>query len=112
MAAIDDLKLLIEDDAADHGWSDEKLQALLDEGKSPNRVAAIYWDKRAQQTIYLSNVSESGSSRSLDSIYPRMVALAKKYSDLADEEDASSPTDPTPERYMRTYDIQRAGVRE
>jgi hypothetical protein len=111
MAAIDDLKLLIEDDATDHGWTDEKLQALLDEGKSINRIAAIYWDKRAQQTIYLSNVSESGSSRSLDTIYPRMVAMAKKYADLADAEDAATPEE-TGLRYLRTYDIDRAGARE
>jgi hypothetical protein len=101
-----DVRDKIEDNAIEHGWDDAAIQARIDAGQSANRIAAIYWTKRAQQTLYLVNVSEGGSTRGLDSIYPRLVAMAKLYSDLADAEDGDDPGDAAA-RYIRSHPIKR-----
>lgn len=111
MSPLQDVKDKIEDDAIEHGWNDAKIQGYLDDGKTPNRVAAIYWQKRAEQTAYLVNISESGSSRSMDSIYPRMLEMFKYYDGLANGEEETGD-DPDAKRYIRSYPIGYAGTVE
>lgn len=77
----------IESDADAHGWTIETVTARLDGGAKPSRVVAVYWRKRASDTLQLVNTSEAGSSRGMDSIYPRMVALADKWDGLATEDE-------------------------
>jgi len=105
---LTEVQALLEDDAASHGFGNKQILELIAAGRSANRIAALYYRKRAAQTLYLVNVSEAGSSRSLDSIYPRMVGLAQEYEKLAvAEETPIDPTDPESGRYMKTYPITR-----
>jgi hypothetical protein len=104
-ATIETVRDLIEDNAAEHGWDDAEIQSRINSGLSANRIASIYWEKRAQQTLYLVNISEAGSSRSLESIHARMVAMAKKYRDLADAEIAEPTEGPT--RFLHSHPITR-----
>jgi len=103
---VNDVRDKIESDAESHGWDDDKITAYLGDGKTANRIAAIYWNRRAQETLYLVNVSESGSSRSLDQVYPRMVEMANMYTRLADAEDDSGPSE-TSTRFVRSHPIER-----
>lgn len=96
MATSSDIQLVkdnIEGDASTHGFDDTEIARRLDLGQGINRVSAAYWRKRANDTLYLVNVSESGSSRALDSVYPRMVAAAERYEvlALADEQSVADP---------------------
>lgn len=73
----------IEDEPAE-GWDGTTIAVRLDAGAIKERVIATYWRKRASASIGLVNVSESGSSRGLDSIYSRMNALAQEWEVKAD----------------------------
>ena len=66
----------IEPDYTDKGWSEQQIIDRLDSGSIKERVIAAYWAMRASAVIELVNTSESGSSRSLDSLYPRYRSLA------------------------------------
>ena len=69
----------IEADHEEHGWDESSISDRLDAGAIKERVVAAYWRMRASETISLVNTSESGSSRGMDSVYPRMKALADEW---------------------------------
>lgn len=102
----DDVMARIEDNASEHGYNATLINRLLAAGKSANRIAEMYWRKRATQTINLVNTSEAGSTRGLEAVYPRMIALAEKYAAAAEAEENASQGDTA--RYARFYPITRA----
>ena len=83
-AAIKTVQDNIRADAAENGWDEIEIAARLDAGARPERVIATYWRAQATAAIRLVNVSESGSSRGLDSIYSRMNQLATEWELKAD----------------------------
>lgn len=103
IAAVVDL---IEETREEHGWGDVEIARRLDLGQSVLRVAAVYWNKRANATLYLVNTSESGSSRGNDAVYARMKARADELTRLADEEAAVVPG-ASPEGTLGSIEINR-----
>ena len=69
----------IETSYAQYGWGGEEIANRLDAGARKERVIAAYWRKRASDVILLVNTSEAGSSRGMDSVYPRMNQLAEEW---------------------------------
>jgi hypothetical protein len=69
----------IETDYEQYGWDLTEITTRLDAGDIWQRVVATYWRRRATTTINLVNTSEAGSSRGLDSVYPRMIKLADEW---------------------------------
>jgi len=106
----EDVMALLEDDADAHGYGLQQVKKLLAAGKSLNRIAESYYRKRAAQVLYLVNVSESGSSRGMDAVFPRMIALANMYGKAADLEEAQGEEDTNTDqgRFIRSWDIGRA----
>ncbi len=60
-------------------WEESDIIDRLDAGAVPARVVAVYWRLRANATMLLVNTSEAGSSRGMDTVYPRMKALADEW---------------------------------
>lgn len=82
MATADDIQFVIdhiESDYTEHDWDRTDIEYRLDNGAIKERVVATYWRQRASATLNLVNVSEAGSSRGMDSVYPRMKALADEW---------------------------------
>ena len=94
----------IEDDYAEN-MTLVDITARLDAGARKERVVAVYWRKRATQTMLLVNTSEAGSSRGMDSVYPRMNALAVDWEARADLLE-NPPEDKTTAR-LATFPIRR-----
>ena len=67
-----------------YGWNNAEISTRLDAGDLWQRVVASYWRKRASDTLLLVNTSEAGSSRGMDSVYPRMIKLAEDWEARAD----------------------------
>lgn len=86
--------------------SDDDLQILLNESDSDiNLAAAAHFDREATKYSRLVNVSESGSSRELGSLYKNATALADRY--RARATDAAAGAGQT-SGYARTRIIVRA----
>lgn len=95
MAAAADIAFVldnVEPDLTPSGWTEADLTARLDGGAKPSRVVASYWKRRAAQVIQLVNTSESGSSRGMDSVYPRFKALADEWEARATADEAAVVT--------------------
>ena len=60
-------------------WDESDIVDRIDGGAVPSRVVAAYWRMRANATMLLVNTSEAGSSRGMDTVYPRMKALADEW---------------------------------
>lgn len=95
----------VESNRADYGWDDTAIEARLDAGAIKERVVATYWRQRASAAITLVNVSESGSSRGLESIYARMNALAESWEARADALD--NPPDELAAARLSSFPIKR-----
>ena len=74
----------IESSYEQYGWDNTEISTRLDAGDIWQRVVATYWRKRAADTLLLVNTSEAGSSRGLDSVYPRLAKLAEEWEARAD----------------------------
>jgi len=61
-------------------YSDEALSALVDDKGSLDAAAAAVWEEKAAAASTLVNVSESGSSRSMQQIHQNALEMAKFYS--------------------------------
>ena len=106
-----EVQSLLEDDAHDHGFTEGVIQELIDAGRGANRIAEMYYRKRAAQTLYLVNVSESSSTRGMEVVHARMIKLAEMYGKLADVEEADSGDGGgtiSQDRFIRSWDIERA----
>jgi hypothetical protein len=77
---VDNIELAYEE----YGWDNTEISTRLDAGDIWQRVVATYWRQRASATLLLVNTSEAGSSRGLDSVYPRMIKLAEDWEARAD----------------------------
>jgi hypothetical protein len=82
MADAADILFVLDNIEADT-WSGNDIEVRLDAGAIKERVIATFWRKRASEVIELVNTSESGSTRGMDSVYPRMNALAQSWEDKA-----------------------------
>lgn len=67
------------DEPGTETYTDEALSALLDSKESAEAAAAVIWREKAAKASTLVNVSESGSSRSLQQIYANAESMAKYY---------------------------------
>ena len=56
-----------------------ELSALIDEAGTLDKAATIIWGEKAAVAAELVNVSESGSSRSLQQIHSNALSMAKYY---------------------------------
>ena len=95
----------IDRDYEEHGWEETDIVDRLDAGAIPQRVVAAYWRMRANVAIDLVNTSESGSSRGLDSVYPRLSALAESWETRA--ELLESPPEQKDTARLSTFSIKR-----
>lgn len=77
------------DEPGTETYTDEALSALLDAATSAESVAAGIWQEKAAKASTLVNVSESGSSRSMQQIFANAQAMAKYFS-----EKATAPEEP------------------
>lgn len=76
--AVASLRRMV-DEPGTETYTDETLSALLDASASAESAAASIWREKAAKASTLVNVSESGSSRSLQQIYQNAEAMAKFY---------------------------------
>ncbi len=76
------LRLLINEPDDTNGWTDEKLEAVIDAATSINDAARSVWVSKAGSFSTLVDVSESGSSRKLSDLQKNALAMAKYYGDL------------------------------
>lgn len=87
MATAEEIAVLrakINEPDDENGYTDIKLGALLDAVNGDgDEVAGGIWGEKAARFSTLVNVSESGSSRSLGSLYSNAIAMAKFYGDKA-----------------------------
>lgn len=95
--AIREVTEMLGADAGSSGWTPERIGADLDAGKTPNKIALMWWGYRAANTTSLVNVSESGSSRSLGDIHAHAMSMWKMYQDLVakEEEEVAVVVPPT-----------------
>lgn len=83
----------IEADAEEHGWNEIEITTRIDTGTRIERIIAAYWRRRASDVIGLVNTSEAGSSRGMDSVYPRYKTLADDWEKKADDLDREAEID-------------------
>jgi len=89
MAAPEDIQEVLDmlgPDAAESGWTNEKIGAALDDGDTPNEIARRYWEYRMSRSSTMADVSESGSSRKLSQIFENAKALAAYYRGASEAE--------------------------
>lgn len=81
MATVEDIATLrrITNEPGTDTYTDEALSAYLDAAGSVDAAAAVIWEEKAARASNLVNVSESGSSRSLNQIYQNALDQAKFY---------------------------------
>lgn len=87
------------------GWDATAIAARLDAGAIKERAVATFWRQQATEAIELVNVSESGSSRGLDSIYSRMNALAESWETKSTE--LENPAAQQSETRLSSFPIKR-----
>ena len=92
MASAEDIATLrrITNEPGNDQYTDEALSAYLDAEGSVDAAAAVIWEEKAARASNLVNVSESGSSRSLNQIYSNALEMAKFYSGRANDTVESS----------------------
>ena len=80
MAEVEDILYVqnnIPADADQQGWTEEKIEGLLDGGLTPSRTVRSYWSWRVANTTNLVSISESGSSRDLSKIHQQALDMLK-----------------------------------
>lgn len=87
---LEDVKNNLPPEASTQGWTDEKLQAMVDAETSLNRILMTYWSSRAAATAKFVNVSESGSSRSLSDVHNNALNMLKYWTGRAETEEGVS----------------------
>lgn len=107
--AIRGVREMLGPDAAEAGWTDARISSDLDAKLSPNTIAYQWWRHRSATTYKLTQVSESGSSRTLAQIHDHAVAMRNYYQGLVDKENDPTPPDDNPKRGpgIRTFAIRR-----
>lgn len=75
------------DEPGTETYTDDALSAILDAASTLDGAAAVVWREKAAKASTLVNVSESGSSRSMQQIYQNALDMAKFYGGRADATD-------------------------
>jgi hypothetical protein len=88
-------------DAAAAGWTEQAIADWLDEGEHPASIARRYWEGRMARTSTLTDVTESGSSRSLSKLFTNAQAMAAYF------KGAEAGEDPANQPGARTRPIRR-----
>lgn len=80
-------------EATANGWDDARISADLASGKSLAKIVQSWWRHRVANTADFVNISESGSSRSLDSVYKQAMEMLKYWDDRVakEEEEQNNP---------------------
>ncbi len=84
---LEDVQNNLPPEAPTQGWTSEKVQTLVDAGTSLSRIMMTYWSFRAASLSKLVNVSESGSSRSLQDAYKNALDLLNYWTKRATDEE-------------------------
>lgn len=104
---------LLPDDAAEHGWDEARINTDLDNNMTSNQIALAYYRKRSADTVVYTDISESGSSRSLSNVHRQMVAMAETFQKLVNLENTEDNVDdPAPTRGpgIRLFSIRRTAA--
>lgn len=99
--------------AAEDGWTDTRIEEDLDLDMTPNQIALAFWEYRMGKTSHLVSVSESGSSRSLETVFQNAKSMVDRYQRLVNQENTTDNVeDPPPTRGpgIRTFPIRRAAT--
>lgn len=107
---IRNVRELLGPDAGDNGYDDTRIGEDLDAGMTGNAIAFAWWSFRAANTVNLTSVSESGSSRQLREIHQNAVGMRDYFGKLKLAEEAVEvivDEDPTRGAGIRTFPIRR-----
>ncbi|AOE44825.1 hypothetical protein BI084_gp13 [Gordonia phage Terapin] len=88
--AIEDVKDLL---PAENDWTDDKIGAKLDAGRTVFGVVQNYWESQAARFHAAMDVNESGSVRSFSRLYDNALKQAEYWSSRVakEEEDNEDP---------------------
>lgn len=82
-------------EAASIGWNSTKIDEQLDAGNSVVRTIRDFWSFRVAQTNEMVNISESGSSRSMEDVWKHALAMLQYWDGrLKNEEQEQGSVDP------------------
>lgn len=82
-------------------YSDAALSAIIDASSTLNAAAAQVWQEKAAAASTLVNVSESGSSRSMQQVHQNALSMARHYGDIVKEETFVGGNAPTTQGISR-----------
>ena len=85
MAVLDDVKENLPAGLDD--WTDEYISGLIASGITKNRILNRAWLAKASSASEMVDISESGSSRNISSIYKNAMDMAEYWGRLADKEE-------------------------
>lgn len=74
------------------GWTEAKITELLDKPQSVIRTIRDFWSYRVAQTNEFVNISESGSSRSMESVWKHALAMLQYWDGKVKDEDDGDGT--------------------
>ena len=89
--------------APGNGWDDTRVGTDLDNGLSQNQIALAWWRARVAMLADMMDVSEAGSSRSLNQSYTNAIGMMNYYQGLVNQD---TPID-NPRGTLRSYPIRR-----
>lgn len=97
---VQDLKVLLPQPAkvGEDEWDNIKLAAMLDAGNTPAKVMSMYWHAQAAQSATYVDISESGSSRNLSTVYKNAIELAKYWDSRVEQEEQEETQPETRQR--------------
>lgn len=85
MATLDEVKEKMPSGLDD--WDDEYIKGLIESGQSAARILNRAWLAKASKTAEIVDVSESGSSRSMSSIYRNAMEMAEYWGIKAEKDE-------------------------
>lgn len=88
---VNEVKNNLPDDPGED-WSDTAISALLDTGLSVTKVTLAFWTSRVAKYSTLVDVSESGSSRQLSTLFRQAKEAYDLWLDKSKLEDNPIPT--------------------
>lgn len=83
-ADIDAVKTLL--DGVDEPWDESKIGTVLDAVGSVSKTMQAFWSARVNSSYQFMDVQESGSSRSLSSVYKNAMEQLKRWDDIVKDE--------------------------
>ena len=89
---IDAVKVQLPDEAADLGFTDAIISALLDSGTTQTKAILAGWRMVAAKTATYTDVSESGSSRNMSALNVNAREMISIWQAQSDKEDTNEGT--------------------